>query len=214
MGRHAAAIPRTHDGHQIVLHRQISGDQCQFKKFLDATHYRPKDNLNFLRDWKNGTYPDGWDNKPVTWVSSKTRAPMRTGRASGYRMNGSGSLRRRGQTVARYPWGNEWNASAVPVPDHGKNPARPGRRGRSSARSESIWSYGPRGNVWQWTDEYVDEHTRAGILRGGNYYQPQGSIWYFPEAYRNDQHGKLLLMSPSYDRSGTLGFRCAMDAEQ
>ncbi|HUE63466.1 MAG TPA: hypothetical protein VMO78_03725 [Rhizomicrobium sp.] len=21
---------------------------------------------------------------------------------------------------------------------------------------------------------------------GGNHYQPQGSIWYFPEAYRND----------------------------
>ena len=68
------------------------------------------------------------------------------------------------------------------------------------------------GNVWQWTDEYVDEHTRAAILRGGNHYQPQGSIWYFPQAYRNDQHGKLLLMAPSYDRSGTVGFRCVKDA--
>jgi len=54
------------------------------------------------------------------------------------------------------------------------------------------------GNVWQWTDEYVDEHTRAAIIRGGNHYQPQGSIWYFPEAYKN--HGELLLMAPSYDR--------------
>ena len=70
------------------------------------------------------------------------------------------------------------------------------------------------GNVWQWTDEYVDDHTRGGILRGGSYYQPQGSIWYFPQAYRNDQHGKLLLMAPSYDRSGTLGFRCVKDMEK
>ena len=31
----------------------------QFKKFLDATHYHPEDDHNFLRDWKNGTYPDG-----------------------------------------------------------------------------------------------------------------------------------------------------------
>jgi formylglycine-generating enzyme required for sulfatase activity len=23
------------------------------------------------------------------------------------------------------------------------------------------------GNVWQWTDEYVDDHTRAAIVRGG-----------------------------------------------
>ena len=25
-----------------------------FKAFLDATHYQPKDSLNFLKDWKNG----------------------------------------------------------------------------------------------------------------------------------------------------------------
>jgi formylglycine-generating enzyme required for sulfatase activity len=68
------------------------------------------------------------------------------------------------------------------------------------------------GNVWQWTDEYVDEHTRAAILRGGSYYQPQGAIWYFPQAYRNDQHGKLLLMAPGKDRAGTVGFRCVVDA--
>jgi formylglycine-generating enzyme required for sulfatase activity len=69
------------------------------------------------------------------------------------------------------------------------------------------------GNVWQWTDEYTDEHTRAAILRGGSHYQPQGSKWYFPQAYRNDQHGKLLLMAPSYDRSGAVGFRCVRDAQ-
>lgn len=69
------------------------------------------------------------------------------------------------------------------------------------------------GNVWQWTDEFTDEHTRSGILRGGSYYQPQGSLWYFPQAYRNDEHGKLLLMAPSKDRAGTLGFRCVQDAE-
>ena len=32
---------------------------AQFKQFLDATHYAPSDALNFLRDWKNGTYPAG-----------------------------------------------------------------------------------------------------------------------------------------------------------
>ena len=36
------------------------------------------------------------------------------------------------------------------------------------------------GNVWQWTDEYLDEHTRAAVLRGGSYYRPGGSGWYFP----------------------------------
>ena len=69
------------------------------------------------------------------------------------------------------------------------------------------------GNIWQWTNEYTDEHTRAGILRGGSYYKPQGSHWYFPQAYKLNEHGKYLLMAPSKDRSGCLGFRCVMDAE-
>ena len=68
------------------------------------------------------------------------------------------------------------------------------------------------GNVWQWTDEYVDEHTRSAILRGGSYYRPQGSKWYFPQAYQSEQHGKLLLMAPSIDRGGTVGFRCVTDS--
>ena len=42
---------------------------AEFKQFVDATQYRPKDRGNFLRDWKDGTYPAGWDDKPVTWVS-------------------------------------------------------------------------------------------------------------------------------------------------
>ena len=68
------------------------------------------------------------------------------------------------------------------------------------------------GNVWQWTEEFVDEHTPPGLLRGGSYDQPQGAIWYFPEAHKLNEHGKFLMMSPGMDRSRTLGFRCVADA--
>jgi formylglycine-generating enzyme required for sulfatase activity len=54
------------------------------------------------------------------------------------------------------------------------------------------------GNVWQWTEQFQDDHTRGGILRGGSYYQPQGSIWYFPQAYKLYEHGKLLMMAPKH----------------
>ena len=53
----------------------------------------------------------------------------------------------------------------------------------------------------------------GGILRGGSYYRPQGSICYFPEACRLDEQGKLLTMAPIMDQAGTLGFRCVMDAQ-
>ncbi|MFX4377452.1 SUMF1/EgtB/PvdO family nonheme iron enzyme, partial [Acinetobacter baumannii] len=64
------------------------------------------------------------------------------------------------------------------------------------------------GHLWQWTDEFEDERTRAAIVRGGSPYQPQGASWYFPNPRRLDQHGKLLLMAASKDRSGLIGFRC------
>jgi hypothetical protein len=67
--------------------------------------------------------------------------------------------------------------------------------------------------ISQWTDEYRDEHTRTAIVRGGAAYQPLGSIWYFPQTYRLDEHQKYLLMSPGRDRAGMIGFRCMVDAE-
>ena len=111
-----------------------------------------------------------------------------------------------------YPWGNEWDAGAVPVPDKSRTMRPPDPVGAHPKGASPFGVMDLVGNVWQWTEEFVDEHTRAGILRGGNYYQPQGAIWYFPEAYKLTEHGKLLLMSPSMDRSGTLGFRCVVDA--
>src|SRR6185436_19070042 len=66
-------VPRRHHNHQIDIPAfyidKFPVTNARFKKFLDAANYRPKDDHNFLRDWKNGTYPDGWEKKPVTWVS-------------------------------------------------------------------------------------------------------------------------------------------------
>ncbi len=185
---------------------------AEFKKFLDASRYRPADDLNFLRDWKNGIYPNGWANKPVTWVSLDDARAYAQWAGKRLPHEWEWQLAAQGLDGRAYPWGNDWRGSAVPAPDRGRTLRAPDD---VMAHPEGASPFGVMdmiGNVWQWTDEYVDEHTRAGILRGGSYYQPQGSIWYFPQAYRNNQHGKLLLMAPSYDRAGTLGFRCVVDA--
>jgi formylglycine-generating enzyme required for sulfatase activity len=111
-----------------------------------------------------------------------------------------------------YPWGNDWKPEVVPVPEKNRSLRGPDVTTSHPAGASPFGVLDLVGNVWQWTDEYVDDHTRAGILRGGSYYQPQGSLWYFPQAYRNDQHGKYLLMAPGKDRSATVGFRCVADA--
>jgi len=187
---------------------------ADFKKFLDATHYHPQDDLNFLCDWKNGGYPEGWAKKPVTWVSLEDARAY--AKWAGKRLPHEWEWQyaaQGGEENRLYPWGNTWNPANVPVPDKGRTLTSPDDVDAHPAGASPFGVIDMVGNVWQWTDEYVDDHTRGGILRGGNHYQPQGSIWYFPEAYRNDQHGKLLLMAPGYDRSGTLGFRCAHDVE-
>ncbi|HEY4276235.1 MAG TPA: SUMF1/EgtB/PvdO family nonheme iron enzyme [Rhizomicrobium sp.] len=184
----------------------------QFKAFLDATHYQPADARNFLKDWTGGRYPQGWDNKPVTWVSQEDARAYAAW--AGKRLPHEWEWQRaaQGRDGRLYPWGDTWKDAAVPVPASGRILTPPDA---VDAHPEGASPFGVMdmvGNVWQWTDEYRDDHTRAAILRGGSHYQPAGAIWYFPHAYRNDQHGKLLLMAPSYDRSGTVGFRCVRDA--
>ncbi|MDE3198176.1 MAG: SUMF1/EgtB/PvdO family nonheme iron enzyme [Acidobacteriota bacterium] len=184
---------------------------AQFKKFLDTAHYHPKDDLNFLRDWKNGTYPEGWANKPVTWVSREDAREYASWAGKRLPHEWEWQYAAQGLDGRIYPWGDEWDSSAAPATQTGRTMAGPDNVDAHPRGSSPFGVMDLVGNVWQWTDEFVDDRTRAAILRGGSYYQPQGSIWYFPQARRNNQHGKLLLMAPSYDRSGTVGFRCAAD---
>jgi formylglycine-generating enzyme required for sulfatase activity len=186
---------------------------AQFKKFLENTHYVPRDPINFLRDWKNGAYPQGWPNRPVTWVSLEDARAYAKWAGKRLPHEWEWQLAAQGNDGRIYPWGSDWNPGGVPTPDQSRSMRGPDP---VDAHSDGASPYGVVdmvGNVWQWTDEFTDEHTRAAILRGGEYYQPQGSIWYFPQAYRNDEHSKLLLMAPGYDRSGGVGFRCVVDAQ-
>jgi formylglycine-generating enzyme required for sulfatase activity len=209
-------MPRRFHEHRMTIPRfymdKYPVTNADFKKFLDATHYQPADALNFLRDWKDGAYPQGWANKPVTWVSLEDARAYAKWAGKRLPHEWEWQYAAQGGNPARiYPWGDAWEANAVPVPVKGRSLTQPDDVNAHPAGANALGVMDMVGNVWQWTDEFVDDHTRAGILRGGSYYQPQGSIWYFPQAYRNDQHGKLLLMAPSYDRSGTVGFRCVSD---
>jgi len=184
---------------------------ADFKKFMDATHYHPKDDLNFLRDWKDGTYPSGWENRPVTWVSQEDARAYAAWAGKRLPHEWEWQYAAQGTDLRIYPWGNEWDPAAVPVPDQSRDMRDPDPVDAHPKGASPFGVMDLVGNVWQWTEEFVDEHTRAGILRGGSYYQPQGSIWYFPPAHKLNEHGKLLLMSPSMDRSAALGFRCVVD---
>jgi gamma-glutamyl hercynylcysteine S-oxide synthase len=185
---------------------------AEFDRFLKASGYRPADDHNFLRDWKDGRVPPGWEAKPVTWVSLEDARAF--ARWAGKRLprEWEWQYAAQGTDGRPYPWGLAFDPGAVPAPETGRVLRSPAAVGAHPRGASPFGVQDLVGNVWQWTDEYADDRTRAAILRGGSYYQPQGSQWYFPQAYRLDQHGKYLLMAPSLDRAGTVGFRCVKDA--
>lgn len=206
-------------GHERAMHiaafdiDKYPVTNAEFKKFLDAAHYRPADDHNFLRDWKNGEIPSGWENKPVTWVSLEDARAYAKWAGKRLPHEWEWQYAAQGTDQREYPWGNHWDGNAVPKPDRGRDLTGPDDVTAHPAGASPFGVMDLVGNVWQWTDEFVDTHTRAAILRGGSYYQPQASLWYFPETYKLREHGKYLLMAPSKDRAGTLGFRCVRDAE-
>ena len=61
-------------------------------------------------------------------------------------------------------------------------------------------------------------------MKGGASYRPSGSLWYFPHTDGGCTtghcgmnqvylHNKYFLMDDRYERAGTVGFRCVVDAQ-
>ncbi len=185
---------------------------AQFKAFVDASGYRPGDAHNFLRHWVDGAPPVGWAHKPVTWVALEDARAYAAWAGKRLPHEWEWQYAAQGSDGRRYPWGNVWDASAVPAPNTGRTLLPPADVTAHPRGASAFGVLDLVGNVWQWTDEFQDAHMRAAVLRGGSAYVPQTSHWYFPQAWALDQHGKYLLMAPCKDRSGMLGFRCVVDA--
>ena len=125
--------------------------------------------------------------------------------------------------VFRFPWGNDttgaMDGTRCPKLHSHNNTLPPAAKVTDHPTGASFFGVLDMvGNVWQYTDEFEDLHTRAAIVRGGSFYYPsvpKGVNWYFPnppQARHLGTHGKYMLMSDSYERAGTVGFRCAADA--
>lgn len=209
-------MPRRFHRHGMHIHSfyidRSPVTNSQFKEFMVASNYHPKDDHNFLRAWTDGTYPNGWGSKPVTWVSLEDARAY--AQWAGKRLPHEWEWQYAAQSTDGriYPWGDHWNPAAVPAPDWGPEMRTLEDVAKFPSGASAFGVLDLIASVSQWTDEYQDVHTRAAIIRGAAGYQPRGSIWYFPQTYRLDEHQKYLLMSPGRDRAGTIGFRCVVDA--
>jgi formylglycine-generating enzyme required for sulfatase activity len=196
---------------------------AEFSLFLESSNYHPRDSENFLKDWDwsdvaHPKPPHGFEDHPVVWIDledARTFARwagkrLPTEEEWQYAAGGAGTL--------RYPWGNTWQSGLANDRGSFTTSVAAFPKGANSFGLEDL-----SGNVWEWTESERNDGNRYALLRGGSFYQPEGSSWYFDRftgmglgqgewsARPVGYHAKLFLMSPGMDRKATIGFRCVKD---
>jgi len=182
----------------------------QFKTFLTATRYKPKDSTNFLKHWVGGKPPRGLQSHPVVNVSlDDARAYARW---AGKRLptEAEWQYAAQGTDARKYPWGNQFDSTKC-----NNSFGRTTAVDRFPSGKSPFGVVDLVGNVWQLTNDVYDNGSNYfGIIRGGSYYNPTASVWYVqggPQRVDNPQI--LLMVGQGLDRNSTVGFRCVKDAE-
>jgi formylglycine-generating enzyme required for sulfatase activity len=180
----------------------------QFKAFLNATKYKPKDTTNFLKHWDKGNPSKGMENHPVIYVSLEDARAY--SRWAGKRLPTEieWQYAAQGTDGRKFPWGNEFDST--------KCNSSLGHTTTVDAFPQGKSPFGVVdlvGNVWQLTNDVYDNGTFYFVmLRGGSYYNPTSSWWYIKGGAQPVDNPQILLMvSPGFDRSATVGFRCVKD---
>ncbi|MBO9572822.1 MAG: SUMF1/EgtB/PvdO family nonheme iron enzyme, partial [Chitinophagaceae bacterium] len=181
----------------------------QYYDFIKATGYKPKDNTNFLKHWKNGTFPEGKANYPVVYVDLDDARAYAAWAGKRLPREEEWQYAAQGYGWPKYPWGGELKDDCYNNTDD-ITPVDAYPKGKSPVGCLDMCS-----NTWELTEsEYADYNNRFCMLKGGSFYQAKGSHWYTKGGpMPSELSAKFLMMYPGLDRCGTIGFRCVMDLE-
>ena len=184
---------------------------AEFKKFLDETGYKPEHDKNFLKHWVDGKMPEELAEHPVVYVDlSDARAYARWAKKR-LPTEIEWQLAAQGNDQRKWPWGEEPpDASRCNMTRNKTLDVRSCLAGRSP-----YGCYHMAGNVWEWTESCRDDgHTRFCMIRGGSYFNAEGSKWYVQGGPKPcGHHAKFIRMWPGLDRCATIGFRCVVDVK-
>jgi iron(II)-dependent oxidoreductase len=182
----------------------------QFQEFLDNTDYEPVWPENFLRHWEGGNYPEDKANHPVVWVSLEDARAYCEYRGKRLPTEPEWQKAAQGEDGRDWPWGNvfDWNKANMDSDD-----TRP--VGSYPMGASPYGCLDMTGNVWEWTGSLqTDGYHHFCWIRGGSYYFAKGSRWYMQGGpVTNYQRAKFWLMTPSLNRSSSIGFRCVKDKQ-
>jgi gamma-glutamyl hercynylcysteine S-oxide synthase len=182
----------------------------QYYKFLVATGYVPTDTTRYLRHWESGTFRQGQEKYPVVYLSIEDMKAYAKWAGKRLPAEAEWQLAAQGTDNRKWPWGNEFNGSRCNNAINRPTPVDAFKKGKSPYGIMDMV-----GNVWQMTgDMYFNGSYYFAVIRGGSYYKADSSWWYIkggPEEL--DKTQIMLLVSPGFDRSATVGFRCVRDGD-
>jgi gamma-glutamyl hercynylcysteine S-oxide synthase len=182
---------------------------AQYKRFIDASGYRPKFDENYLRHWKGASPPAALAEHPVVWVDLDDAQAYCKWSGGDLPTEEQWQLAAQGMSRRLYPWGNDPDPEKANVRSSGTKAV-----GSYPAGASPYGALDMVGNVWEWTDSKQDDGRHwFSYLRGGAWFQALTSVWY-PESglVTNEQRLHFWWQSPGLNRTSTTGFRCAAPA--
>jgi formylglycine-generating enzyme required for sulfatase activity len=182
----------------------------QFAQFLKNSGYKPRHEKNFLKHWVNGKVPAGKEDHPVVYVDLEDARAYAKWAGKRLPTEDEWQYVAQGPKRLKYPWGNKMKSNAC---NNGQTNGTTSVYAFPDGRSP-FGCYDMCGNTWEWTDsERSNEgRTRFCYVRGGSFYNIEGSHWYADGgALPCGLTTKFLLVWPGLDRCSTIGFRCVVD---
>jgi formylglycine-generating enzyme required for sulfatase activity len=182
----------------------------QFFDFITQSGYVPTDTANFLKHWQSGGIPLGLEDHPVVYVSYSDAKAYAKWAGKRLPTEREWQYAAQGPKKSVWPWGNAFDSTRCNFNLNHTTAVHAFKNG------ENGWGIADLiGNVWQITNDMYDDGAYYYIImKGGSHYHPKSSEWYVEGGPQPLYHSQLLLMvSPGFDRSSTVGFRCVKDVK-
>jgi iron(II)-dependent oxidoreductase len=182
----------------------------QYYNFILSSGYYPADTTRYLRHWSSGTFKQGQEKYPVVYVSFEDMQAYAEWAGKRLPAQAEWQLAAQGTDKRVWPWGDEFHGTYCNNAFDRPTPVDAFPKGQSPYGAMDMV-----GNIWQMTnDMYFNGTSYFSVIRGGSYYQPESSWWYIRGGPQQlDKTQIMLLVSPGFDRSATVGFRCVMDVD-
>jgi gamma-glutamyl hercynylcysteine S-oxide synthase len=183
---------------------------AQFYEFLVSSGYRPADTVRYLRHWQSGMFKQGQEKYPVVYVGYEDIMAYTKWASKRLPSQAEWQLAAQGPDKRKWPWGDEFHGTYCNNSFDRPTPVDAFPKGQSLYGAIDLV-----GNIWQMTnDMYFNGTNYFTVIRGGSYYKPESSWWYIQGGPQSlDKTQILLMVSPGFDRSATVGFRCVKDID-